>query len=212
MKKVLIVIIGIIVLVFLVSFLHIDQTEWSLKEKEYNLGIPLKITNGTIVEIEKQVRRVIPDAYSSSYLGEIKFVSKSKEGFETFIDGELEFIYCDNLGNLNGFYKYDRYALCEINVNLKQKVITKMKIYGNNQIGGLKEIEQYPDINELRKSIYAYCENCNWSQYTITRCFINILNADIVMSSFTVELSAEKPKQICGKIVKRNDEYIFREK
>ena len=213
MKKILLVIIGVMFILFGISLLHLEKTEWVLKEKIYNLNIPVNIIDGTIAEIEEQAKKVLPSKYSTAYLSEIKFTTKSKDGFEKFSDGILEFIYCDNLGTLSGFYKYDRYALCKISIDLQQHLITEVKVYGNNQIGGLNKLEIYPDIKEIQETIYTYCKkNTSLTEdYTIMGCFIDIIRADIIMSSFTVKLSNETQRQIHGKIVKINGTYMFLE-
>lgn len=211
MKRFFIFIIGFVVIVFLISWIHIERTEWVLREKIYDLNIPLKITEETIAEIEEQVEKVVLKEYSNAYLGEIKFKSNSKEDIGSLLEGEFEFIYCKNLGNGNGFYNYDRFVLCEIRVNLKQKLITHMRIYGNNQLGGLEKIEQYPEIKEIRDIIYKYCKNIEKieKEYAITSCFINILNNNTIMTNFTIVSKNGNSKKIQGIIRQYENEYKF---
>ncbi len=211
MKRLLIIIISIIAIISLLFLIHLERTEWVLREKVYDLDIPLSVNNGTIDSIEKQVKKVIPDKYANSHLCEIKFIGDSNESFETFTDGEIVFVYYENLGNANGFYNCERFALCEIHIDLQQELITRMRVYGNSQICDLEELETYPEINEIRNVIYGYCENSKEfeSGYTIVGGFVNILNDDTIMSSFTIELAAGTQRQKFGKILKLKNEYQF---
>ena len=156
MKRVLIILFSVLLLCVLLLvgvLIHVDKTEWTLRSKVYDVSIPITVSSGTIAEIEEQARIEALKEYSNAYLGKIDLSASSISDFR-FSDGEIEFTYCENLGSKNGYYSYDRYALCVITVDLSTRQINKIDIYGNNQLGGLAEVNSYSEFQEIEVSLH----------------------------------------------------------
>lgn len=184
------VLMGFVILYLGIAVTEDYLTEWTLKSKTYNVAVPISITEGSISEIEKQARRVVLDKYENAYLGEIVISVNTDEGFNSFSDGTVVLTYCHKLKD-SFIYRYDRFVHCEVSVDLKTKRIQKICVYGNNQLGGLKEIESYPEINEIREKLYQYCDNQEMiaKPYVVVRGYLHMYHYGIARSSFTIRLS-----------------------
>jgi len=189
------------VLLFVGMLVYVDKTEWSLRSKDYNVSIPITIKNGTIAEIEEQARVEALKEYPNAYLGEISWRTRSNKGFETLADGTIDFKYCENLGTWHGYYGYNRYALCDVTVDLGAKQITKIDIYGNSQLGGREEFKTYPDFKEIRGLLHE-----NWrlsdfhGEYEVSACYVDILHGYASTANFTIKLPDGTEQNLEGKI------------
>lgn len=190
LSKIIGVLIAFFILCLCIAVTWSYFTEWTLRSKTYNIKYPIQVNNSSISEIEKQVKSFVLDKYENAYLGEITIATDSDEGFDTFSDGTIIFTYCHKLED-SFIYQYDRFVHCEVCVDLKSKQIEQFHIYGNQQLGGLIEIESYPEIDEIRKDLYLYCDSQEMitRPYTVEKSYLRIYHYGIASTSFTIRLS-----------------------
>ena len=166
--------IGIICVLFVIHLVSLDKTEWTLREKKYNLSIPIVVREGTIDEIEKQATDAISKFGSDICLSSIRWETETHNGFEKLTDGHFVFEYYQNIGNANEYYSYDRYVQYEVNVDLGRKEITEVRKYGNFQLSG-KKLEKIPDLAQVRRSINTHWEDKGVAEpYKIQKCRLSI--------------------------------------
>ena len=183
---------GIVILYFAIAVIESYLTEWTLRDKTYDVSYPVSVTEGTISEIEKQVKDIVINEYKyeNAYLGEILISTDTDDGFNNLMEGTIVFTYCHKLED-SIIYKYDRFVRIRACVELKSKTITLIEIYGNSQLGGLEKIEAYPEIAEIRKDFYQYCDNKEriTKPYTVEKSYVHIYHYGIANTAFTVQLS-----------------------
>ena len=199
MKKIIIIsVLAIFVIgcllasVLLVTLIHTDKYEWSLKTKAYELAIPLTLDDLTISEIEEQAYTEAKKIYPSSYLTNLKWKAETNSAFENLTDGNITFTYCANLGNKNGYYPYDRYVYCDIDVDMKRRIINKATVYGNYRMGEGENLKVYPEFEEIRNLLKNYSKM--QESDTIIKCNVNETKNDgmslvfnIIKSDKTIE-------------------------
>ncbi len=178
---------GIIIIYFSIALLESSITEWNMRSKTYEVSYPVSITDGTISEIEKQVKKIVVEEYEyeNAYLGGILISTDTDDGFNNLTDGIIKFTYCHNLGK-GILYRHDRFARLDVYVDLRTKQITQIEIYGNDQLGAMRKIESYPEMAEIRENLYKYCDNEDLiiKPYTIKNTYIRILYFGISDTSF----------------------------
>ncbi len=165
-------------------------TEWSLRSRVYDVGYPVLVTEGSISEIEKQVKALVSEKYGNIYLGEITIETDTNEGFNSFSDGTVVITYCKKLDK--GFvYRHERFMYCEACVDLKTKQICQIRTYGNHQLGGIKEMGSYSEIHEIRERLHRYCVNKELitQPYIVDRCYLRINYYGLNSTHFTLQLS-----------------------
>jgi len=163
MKKILLIFLAAVVAillgigVFMLSILFVFNDDWVLREKVYPVTIP--ITNSDdLNSIEKQTKTEAKKHYENAYLGRVFWKSSSKQEFDD-LHGTVIFRYYAYLGKQWGFepigkQEREKYAICEVTVDLSQNVIIEVRIYGNDQLGGGEEITDFDN-----KTIYAILYN-----------------------------------------------------
>ncbi len=205
MKKYIIAMISIVLLLALllsIVLLHLERMEWTMRSETTEVSIPLNAGNMTLAEIEKQTRQIALQRYPKAYLSEIVWIAASSEGFEKCTDGELTLVYCDNLGNANGFYSYDRYAFCAISVQLSKKEITKIETYGNFQLTGESTLRTYPDFDEIRAAMHRYCNAAygDTGSHTIAWCNVSLRNEGVASARFRLQKPDGESFVLTGKL------------
>ena len=210
MKKVICVF--AIVVAVLLSFLLIiilNPSEWAMHSETHYIDIAVASTNETISEIEQQVKKEVIKKFPNAYLGEIQWLTCSGEGFRTFSEGELRFIYCENLGSLNGYYEFDRYVRCEVIVDIRKMKITKIYIHGNNQTGGYATaITNYPEIFDIKRILEKYGEDAH-STGEVDYCYVSIIGDKARVSTKFSDNPKELIKGIISKRSSTSDEWLF---
>ncbi len=208
MKKLLTALICCLVLYFSLAIIHSYFTEWTMPTKTHM--VTHSITNNTtLAEIEKQTRKVAQKYLPNCYLGTIIFSATSEESFETLSNGNLELIYFKNIGDLYGFYTFERFAYCSIYVDLNQGCINKIKTYGNDQIGGTEKLNTFPEIVTIKNAFSDYYNHLFNKPFTINKGYIQVIQEDNITATFSLLLSDGTKKDIKGSVKLNSGKYYF---
>ena len=202
-----IICIAVICVMFISCLVYLDKTEWTLREKAYNLNVPIVVKDGTIDEIEKQVKVELRKFGYDMCLSAITWETRTHNGFEKLAEGKLMFEYYQNIGNANGYYSYDRYIQYKVNVDLELKEITEVKTYGNFQLGG-SELNVFPEFAQIRQSVRAFWKDKGIAEpYEIQRCILSVDPFDEAMLICRIKDNRGTEKVTRGKLSAR--EYVF---
>ncbi len=200
----------IIIICLIVIVLHSFFTEWTLRPKSFEMDYSITSNEMKIFDIESEVRKLVLDKYPNSYLGTIMLSNISYDANKHLSCGELEFVYCQKLKE-NIIYNYERYLLCSVSVDIKEKKIVNMVTYGNNQIGGLTEMTSYPEIEEIDEAINKYCDVTMLidKPYYIEKIYMHLYYYGSTNVTFTLSNHNKVDKIVKGVLKMYDGKYVF---
>lgn len=207
MKKSIVITLSIVWLFALI--LHILGGEWNLKHKTYEISYEIGDADKSLTDIENYTQNIAQVYLPDSYLGSIILCASSGKSFDSLVGGTLEFVYCKNIGDLYGIYKYDRFVRCSVFVNLDKNAITNVEIYGNDQMGGLQKLTKFPEFEEIKLAFDDYYKDMFDEGYEIISGYAHILANDNIISYFSVSHSNGNQERVRGYVKKCNSRCVF---